>query len=575
MDAAGPEALLAGLTEPQRTAVRHDAGLLCVVAGAGSGKTTVLTRRVAWRVATGDAEADHVLVVTFTRKAARELRARLYRLGVESGPWAGTFHAAAFAVLRRHWADDSRRAPAVAGDVRRILRDVVVDAGLDDGAVAVVADEVAWARARMIGPDAYPDAAVRRSCALPAELVSRLMTAYATEKRRRGVVDLDDLVEQCTALLESGGPAAAAARWRFAHLFVDEFQDVNPAQWRLVEAWRDGRPDLTVVGDPRQAVYAWNGSDPTLITRLPSLVPGMATVRLDDNHRSTPAIVSAAVAALGQEPGGADVPRAASGIDGPPPKLVGFDDEDEEADAVARWLRAAHRPGRPWRHLAVLARTNARLEPVAAALTRAGIPFRRASANGPVGAVRNVLRALRMADRDLPLRAALTDLEPASIEEEEALGRLAGLVDEYALEEAFPTVGGFLAWLAANPSDEVLGGRSDAVALSTFHRAKGLEWPVVAVVGAEDGTIPLVYATTDAARAEERRLLYVALTRAERELWCSWAARPAGDDRASSRGPSPYLEAVRDGLHDCEPVPPDVATSHIAALRNLLVASAG
>ena len=203
--------------------------------------------------------------------------------------------------------------------------------------------------------------------------VADLFAAYLEEKATRSLLDLDDLVTQCAALLETDEAAAAVQRWRIRHLFVDEFQDVNPAQWRLLSAWLGGGRDLFVVGDPRQAIYGWNGADPTVLDRLPDLVPGTTVLRLDDNHRSTPQVVSAARAVLDAGDRGLSL---ASRPDGPSPVVHGFDDDDEEGAAVARWLRQAHRPGRPWSHLAVLARTNARLDPIARALARAGIPFR-------------------------------------------------------------------------------------------------------------------------------------------------------------------------------------------------------
>ena len=585
MAGSASDGLLAGLTAPQRSAVTSEAGVLCVVAGAGSGKTTVLTRRIAWRVAAGTASADHVLVVTFARKAASELRDRLARLGA-AGVWAGTFHAAAFSQLRRHWADTGRHPPAVVADPQRILR-ALVD---EPAAVGTLASELVWAGARMLRPADYPSAAraARRRPGLPLEQVADVLGRYQDEKRRRGIIDLDDLVADCARLLEDGGPPADALRWRFRHLFVDEFQDVNPAQWRLLSAWHADRRDLCVVGDPRQAIYAWNGSDPSLLGRLPSLLPGSEIVRLDENHRSSPLIVAAAAAVLDgaseEEPDplvAGDAPVATGAVDGPLPTVEGFADEHAEAVAVARWLRGVHRPGQPWRHHAVLARTNARLEPMADALRLAGIPFRYAGRRDDGGPLPTVLRTLRSLDRRSPLRAAVVDAladrpdissDAGAAPEEvgDAAELLARLADEYASEEPGPTVGGFLGWLAVNPgATELPGSRADAVELSTFHRAKGLEWPTVAVVGLEDGTVPIVYAADPAARAEERRLFYVALTRAERELWCSWAARTGGD-AGDERAPSPFLDAVRRAGASTAPPSPDVALRRIAEMRRRL-----
>jgi DNA helicase-2/ATP-dependent DNA helicase PcrA len=610
------ERLLAGLTDPQRLAVTSEAGSLAVVAGAGSGKTTVLTRRVAWRVHSGSADPVHVLVVTFTRKAAVELRQRLWALGVGAGVTAATFHAAAFAQLRRHWADRGQPPPAVLADPARLLSRLLDETGVGDpGLVPAVRAELSWARARGLGPEQYAEHAgrTRRSTALPVEQLAQVLERYDAEKRRRRVVDLDDLVLRCTELLEADPAAAAAVRWQVQHVFVDEFQDVNPAQWRLVEAWRHGRDDLCVVGDPRQAIYAWNGSDPALLARLPALVPGIVTVRLDDNHRSSPQIVAAAGALLSAD--GADARTLPQAVrdDGEPPVLWGFDDEEAEADALARWLRSTRRPGHPWAHQAVLARTHARLEPVAAALDRAGIPYVHAGSRGQPAALRAVLAELRSARSSGPVRSALVEAlgqlaeahrddatrPPERVTLDRVAAQLGRLVDEHAVDEPRPTVGSFLAWLAANrgatdldpgplrgagsqaagTSDTAAGPDEggteacDAVTLATFHQAKGLEWPTVAVVGLEEGTVPIVHATSSETLAEERRLLYVAVTRAESRLWCSWAAVSSSTRGARRRRPSPLLGPLRAVLAEQAPLQPDAALARLGALRERLAAA--
>jgi DNA helicase-2/ATP-dependent DNA helicase PcrA len=598
---------------------------LSVLAGAGSGKTTVLTRRVARRLFDGSAEAEHALVVTFTRKASRELRGRLWRLDVPGPVWAGTFHAAAYAQLRRHWADAGVRPPAVIDDPRRLLGRVIDSPDVAPDTVSAVAAEVQWAEARLLAPEAYEAAAraAGRRTPLGVDEIADIYLRYVAAKRTHGVIDLNDLLTRGADVLERDTAVAAASRWRIRHLFVDEFQDVNPAQWRLLRAWLQGRTDLFVVGDPRQAVYGWNGADPTLLDRLPTLLPGTTVLRLDANHRSSPQVIAAASAVLASAVPDSAVPQSAvpdsavpdsavpdsavpdsavpqSGEgrpDGPIPMVTGFDDDSEEANAIARWLRVMHRPGRPWSHLAVLARTNARLSPVAQALKGAGIPFRMgpalrsgASMRGGI-TMRDVVESLRAVPANRPLRSALADLSVAdggSGGAARAAGRrpgaqwgippvLARLADEHAVEDPGATVGAFLAWLAATVGD---GDRSetdpdaDSVELSTFHRAKGLEWPAVALVGLEDGLVPIAYATSPAARSEERRLLYVAVTRAEEHLWCSWAARRQAGGKTWSCRPSPLLAAVEVAATTCRRSddPREFATL-IASLRRRLPAA--
>jgi DNA helicase-2/ATP-dependent DNA helicase PcrA len=556
----GSAELLLGLTEAQRRAVLCEDMPLCVLAAAGSGKTTVLARRVARRILDGSARAEHALVVTFTRKAARELRERLGRLGVSNRVRAGTFHAMALAQLRQHWSDRGVRPLALVDDPARIVRAVLGGRGADPATAAAIAGELHWAQVRMVSPDLYAAAAVSEGrdtlLAISPGEIAEFYRAFLDEKQRRHVIDLDDLVTRCAWLLENDEGVAAAQRWRIRHLFVDEFQDVNPAQWRLLRAWLGTGNDLFVVGDPRQAIYAWNGADPTLLDRLPDLLPGTSVLPLDDNHRSTPQVVEAARAVLGAGPGRASRP------DGPCPVVEGFDDDDHEAAAVARWLRRAHRPGRPWSHLAVLARTNGRLEPVARALARAGIPYRLGGGAQESAAVRAILSELRRVPRTRHLRSALAELvmtrqarvsegvpSPGGDGENLVPGGLpsflARLADEHAVEFPDASVGDFLEWMAAGGEADVELEDPDRVELSTFHRAKGLEWPAVAVVGLEEGMVPIAYATTPDAVAEEHRLLYVALTRAEDELWCSWARQRRVGGRTWSCGPSPLVAAVQ------------------------------
>jgi DNA helicase II / ATP-dependent DNA helicase PcrA len=585
--------LLSGLTDAQRLAVTSTSSPLCVVAGAGSGKTSVLTRRVARRVLDGSASVEHALVVTFTRKAAGELRHRLGKLGVTGTVHAGTFHAAAYRQLRRYWADKRQRPPVLLDDAQRLVTELLhCDAHMSSTArralVSAVVTEVHWAQARLIAPEDYPShaAALGRGTPLPYAEVAELLVRYRDAKNTRGLLDFDDLLTRCTDMIEQDATMAAAVRWRVRHLFVDEFQDANPAQWRLLMAWLGHRDDLFVVGDPAQAVYSWNGADPELIDRMPTLLPGTTVIGLDENHRSSPQVVRAACAVLGSPTAPTSRP------DGPEPVVHSFEDDGEEAQAVVRWLRLAHRPGRSWAQTAVLARTHARLEPVARALEEAGIPFRlsnggaspgryRRLGDGPLESARAFLARL---PRDRPLRAAVAELV---VDSAAPIGGLvARLVDEHIEETTDATAGSFVDWLAANDeidadhtgpgtTPEGEGAPTPAVELATFHRAKGLQWPAVCVVGLEAGTVPIIYASSAAARAEERRLLYVALSRAEEDLWCSWARQRTVGDNSWECTPSPFLAPIdaRRAGHGASEADVLTVTDRIAALRSQLPAA--
>ena len=649
-DGAPRAGTLAGLTASQYLAVVTDASPLCVVAGAGSGKTRVLTRRVARRVLDGSADAEHSVVVTFTRKAASELRRRLAHLGVD-GVAVGTFHGIALAELRRHWADTGQMAPAVVDDPARILRQVAGNdasrAGSSGsrtgwpetaGRIRALASEIEWAQARGVDPAGYTAAAraAGRRAPLAPDAVADLYQRYVEAKARRHIVDLHDLVAAAAELIETDQVVADAVHWRVRHLYVDEFQDVNPAQWHLVRALLGDRRDLCAVGDPDQAIYSWNGADPTLMARLPELLPGTTVLHLDDNHRSTPQILAAAHAALRAPPGdlagrsGDTDPHtdphtdpqanpkadphtdpqagpqanpqtcpqshppanpqvselrllpAATQPDGPLPVVRSFDDEAAEAAGVVRWLRLAHHPGRPWAHLAVLARTRARLGPVAEALAVAGIP------------VRDLTAADRQPATPGPGSDAMDRPSQASARTTGA-GRAmgtggamgTGAMGTGAMGTGAGTGAGIGAGTGAgagavsrfatppSPAEPEIatsaaGPPHDAVELATFHRAKGLEWSAVALVGLEDGTVPIVHARSPAALAEERRLLYVAITRAERELWCSWARARRAGGTARSAAPSPWLAAIETSASTEPAVPTEVARDRLRALRGRL-----
>jgi len=263
------EVLLDGLTDAQRAAVTCDGAPLCILAGAGSGKTRVLTTRIAWRVATGSADARHVLALTFTRKAAGELRRRLGGLGVRDGVAAGTFHAIAYAQLRRRWADQGVQAPTLLERKAGLLARLAGPRSTGDAAVqpADLAAEIEWAKARLIAPAQYEAAALGagRTPPIPTPSMATLYERYEQEKRSRGLVDFDDLLVRCVEAMHADAEMAAAVRWQHRHLFVDEFQDVNPAQAALLAAWRGSSSDLCVVGDPNQAIYAWNGAEPSFL----------------------------------------------------------------------------------------------------------------------------------------------------------------------------------------------------------------------------------------------------------------------------------------------------------------------
>ncbi|MDQ4069847.1 MAG: ATP-dependent helicase, partial [Actinomycetota bacterium] len=554
--------LLDGLDGEQLEAVTSDGAPLCILAGAGSGKTRVLTRRIAHRVASGSAQAALVLALTFTRRAAGELGRRLADLGVRPRVAAGTFHGMAYAALRSRWADRGEWAPTLLDHKARLLVSLLPRRPGVELQPAEIAAEIEWAKARLLTPEEYEQAVVAaaRRPPLPAAAMASLFARYEDEKRRRRLVDFDDLVLLCGEALVSDLEFAATQRWRFRHLFVDEFQDVNPAQLRLLEGWLGGRDDLCVVGDPDQAIYGWNGADPAALTRFPERFPGATVVHLDRTYRSSPQVVAVANAVLDgwRAPGARALRPTRPG--GPVPTVTAHAGEHEEAAAVTRSLRNHHTGGRSWSEMAVLARTRAQLVVFEESLRAAGVPFRVRGASAFLDrpSVRSAVADLGSRPAHSPLTAALADLDEASHAEADAdleeLGRM--MAEQLALDPG-ASVGAFLAWLrTAVPSEPA--GDADAVDLATFHASKGLEWQVVFVVGAEAGFVPVEHADTPEARAEERRLLYVAITRAVSELHCSWAQRRTFGTRTVTRAPSPWLAMVEAAVAALSGAGPEV-----------------
>jgi DNA helicase-2/ATP-dependent DNA helicase PcrA len=578
-DSPDPAAtLLAGLDDAQRAAVTTDAAPLAILAPAGSGKTRVLTRRIAWRARTGSLQPKHVLAVTFTRKAAGELARRLGKLGVDEAVTAGTFHALALAQLRRRAEEAGREAPRVLERKARLVARVLGGRGPKGTAdLSDIAAEIEWAKARMIAPDQFAVAAGRadRELPRPADELADIYARYELEKRRRRVVDFDDLLWWCAHAMETDDNFAAAQRWRFRHLFVDEFQDASPLSVRLVAAWLGDRRDLCVVGDPAQAIYGFAGADPSFLDEFGLHFPGGTSVRLAVNYRSTPQVVRTAAAVLGpnQPPFAVQSTRD----DGPVPVMHVFNNDAAEATGVAHAFVASHRDGVAWEKMAVLFRTNKQSVEFERAFTHAGVPFTVGTRGNffdrdTVGAL---VERLEKADRAAPGRrlsdhvsdlVAWADDDEPSEEARADAETLARLADDYlAAEGGNGTLSGFLAWAAVATRGEN-DSTSRGVECCTFHRAKGLEWSIVWVAGLEAGFVPISYATSELALAEERRLLHVALSRAHDALHLSWAQQRTFGNRTNRREPSPWLVSAAGA---CRPGPADRIPDKHAALADI------
>lgn len=534
------EALLSGLTPEQRDAVTTTASRLCIIAGAGSGKTRVLTRRVAWQASEGNLDPRRALVLTFTRRAASELRSRLRSLGMREPVAAGTFHSAALALLRRYWDHCDRPHLKLLASRYSLL--AKTNPRLDTSTTAALNTEISWARARLITPERYAKEATdaRRRPPRGAEFTASAYEAYQKAKQTRRLIDFDDVLALCHSVLTKQPGFGDAQRWFYQHLFVDEFQDVNPLQFAVLRAWLGAESSLAVVGDPDQAIYGFNGADPDFIRRVDRHLPGIAVVHLRTNFRSTPEVLGAAARVLGAEP----QPAARASGEAPTVTAVAG---DQEASTLVRAVRARRLRGASWRDQSVLARTNAQLLALQEALTAQGVPNRSRDAGllqhreiVDLLARHHSNTALSTVLKDEQMRLAHGQLDAGGTAAAETLLNLAS---DHLILEPGATIADFAVSLR---SDDRIPESVDAVELCTFHAAKGLEWPIVHIVGVEDGLVPVAFARSRTALNEERRLLYVAVTRAQQELHVMWCSSRIVGNRSVERGPSPYLQAFVD-----------------------------
>lgn len=552
--------LLAGLDPEQRAAATAPRGPVCVLAGAGTGKTRTITHRIAYLVRAGHVAPGQVLAVTFTNRAAGEMRARLRSLGVE-GAQARTFHAAAMRQLQYFWPRVVGGRPwPLAESVFRLAGRAAqrVGASTEIEVVRDLLSEIEWAKSSLIGIDDYPAAAARlhRDTSEPAERVRDVYRAYEALKSDQQVLDFADLLLHTTAAIEEDRSVADEFRDRYRCFVVDEYQDVTPLQHRLLDAWLGERDDLTVVGDANQTIYSFGGASPAPLLDFTRRFPEAAVVRLERDYRSTPQVVSLANRVIGaarSRPAGSRLRLVGQRPDGPEPRFSEYDDEQAEAAAVARRAKELIDAGTPASEIAVLYRVNAQSEAYEQALSEAGISYliRGGERFFARREVREAMAALRTAAADPPdgelpavvrgllARVGLSDKPPsggAAKERWDALNSLVELAEEFvadASEASLPRFVGELEQRAAAQHPPTVEG----VTLASLHSAKGLEWDAVFLVGLAEGTMPIQHADgDDAAIEEERRLFYVGVTRAKQHIWLSWAlARNPGGRRSRRR----------------------------------------
>ncbi|WP_196809719.1 ATP-dependent DNA helicase UvrD2 [Mycobacterium marinum] len=573
--------LTAGLDDEQREAVLAPRGPVCVLAGAGTGKTRTITHRIAQLVASGHVAAGQVLAVTFTQRAAGEMRARLRGLDAAAQTSSGvgavqalTFHAAAHRQLRYFW-------PRVVGDIGWQLLDskfaVVARAAgrarlnASSDNVRDLAGEIEWAKASLITPEQYPAAvaAASRDTPLDAAQIAAVYAEYESLKVRDEsltLLDFDDLLLHTAAAIENDAAVAQEFRDRYRCFVVDEYQDVTPLQQRVLLAWLGDRDDLTVVGDANQTIYSFTGASPRFLLDFSRRFPDATLVRLERDYRSTPQVVSLAnrvIAAARGRVAGSRLQLTGQRAPGPAPSFDEYPDEVAEATAVAASIARLIQSGTPASEIAILYRVNAQSEVYEEALTEAGIAYQVRGGEGFFNRqeVKQAMVALqRAAERDV--EAALPDvvrtvLEPLGLTAEEpagtrarerweALSALAQLVDDEVAQRPHLQLAGLLAELRAR-ADARHPPVVQGVTLASLHAAKGLEWDAVFLVGLADGTLPISHALAHGPESEqveeERRLLYVGVTRARVHLALTWAlARSPGGRQG--RKPSRFLNGI-------------------------------
>ncbi|GAA3295185.1 ATP-dependent DNA helicase UvrD2 [Arthrobacter citreus] len=575
------ERILAGLDDEQREVATSLTGPLCVLAGAGTGKTRAITHRMAYGVHTGVYKPQRVLAVTFTARAAAEMRTRLRDLGA-GGVQAKTFHAAALKQLQYFWPQTvggqmpdllSHKAQFIAEAARRLRLST------DRAAIRDVAAEIEWAKVSMLTPESYVSAAKDRDA--PAGFdhiaISRIFQAYEDVKVDRNVIDFEDVLLITVGILQEDARVAATVRDQYRHFVVDEYQDVSPLQQRLLDLWLGGRDELCVVGDSSQTIYSFTGATSKHLLGFPARFPEAPIVKLVRDYRSTPQVVGlanrilAARTAEGERsrfapPWPKPLELIAQRPAGPEPTFTECADDDAEAASVAERIKTLIKDGVQPAEIAILFRTNGQSQAYEQALTTAGIGYQLRGGERFFARreVRDSMAQLRAASRAVgndPVPQLVRDIlvslgyspeAPAGggavREKWESLAALVALADElHAARTQDPdsifTLMDFVAELderAASQHAPTVQG----VTLASLHSAKGLEWDAVFLVGLSEGLMPISFADTPEAVDEERRLLYVGITRAREHLHLSWSTARTPGGRAN-RKPSRFLDGLR------------------------------
>lgn len=551
MTSSAAEKILSGLDEQQKVAAKALVGPTVILAGAGTGKTRTVTHRIAYGIATGNFAAHRVLALTYTNRAAGELRSRLRQLGVGTVS-VRTFHAAALSQLEYFWPQlVGVPAPSILESKAKLIGQVAkaMSINLDSAALRDLASEIEWRKYSMLSMEQYSklDDSRPQVAGLSFQKNMEIQSAYELEKIRLQKLDWEDVLILTLGLMQAEPRALSHVQSQYRFFTVDEYQDISPLQHALLDHWLGERADLCVVGDPNQTIYSFTGASSEFLSSFSERYPGSSVVDLSTNYRSTKQIVAfanrlTADASIG---GGLE----SLGVNGTTPSIVSFDSAPSQAKAVAKSISELIQSGVPKSDIAVLYRINNQSEDFEKALADSGISYQlrggeRFFSRPEIKSAVQLVRAESLSPSGKPLHQAVSDIvrslgwqqnkptEMGAVASKwEALNSLLSMLDELPEGAQIKDFALELADRAHSQHEPT----TDAVTLSTIHAAKGLEWPIVFIIGLNEGYLPIGYAKTDAEIQEEKRLLYVGITRAQRELRLSFVSSDKGRDRAPSR----------------------------------------
>ena len=540
------EEILSALDEDQRAVALATRGPVCVIAGAGTGKTRAITHRIAYAAAIGTMEPSKVLALTFTARAAGEMRTRLRSLGVPTVA-ARTVHSAALKQLIYFWPTVfGGRTPDLMNSKTPFLTEAVNRADLT-GEIRItsretmrdIATEIEWAKVSQVAPIDYLDQVNARQMKprVKAEHIAAIYVAYESLKKQELAIDFEDVLLLTSAMLEEERTVRERVQDQYRYFTVDEYQDISPIQQRLINAWLGSRKDICVVGDPAQTIYSFAGATPVFLNTFTQRFPEAEVIRLSTGYRSTPEITFAANALLRNSSMGQEL--TASNDHGLHPSVDGYKDESAEIAGILTQITTLLSEGTAPQEIAILARTNSQLNGVERAMNSKGLPYQVRSTERFFERqdVRDFLKQVRQASV-LPTEGATWIDELRTIaqpyltgESIDGIAALLHLGRELDSDDGFTpkTLRGFL----REVEDRVTQNNPPTmpvVTLATLHAAKGLEWERVFLMGASEGILPLETGSTgtsDSVVAEERRLFYVGMTRAKVDLHISYRGLPS------------------------------------------------